>query len=212
MLAHSNRPNRAVNLVVIHCSATPSGKPLRQGEPGKPNYLNAPRVIDSWHAARGFKRVPEAVRALSSSLPSIGYHYVIDLSGEVWTGRGLEEVGAHAANFNAHSIGICLVGGAEKDAQYTAKQWRSLQEVVAMLLTTFGIPCAAPKRVADPSAPLGYRMLSGVCGHRDLSPDANGSGQVESFEWIKTCPGFDVRAWLARGMAPDPKNIFQEAA
>lgn len=211
MLAHSNRPNRAVDLVVIHCSATPSGKPLRQGEPGKPNYLNAPKVIDSWHAARGFKRAPEAVRALSSSLSSIGYHYVIDLSGEVWTGRGLEEVGAHAANFNAHSIGICLVGGAEKDAQYTANQWRSLQQVVAMLLTTFGIPCTAPKRVADPAAPLGYRMLSGVCGHRDLSPDANGSGQVESFEWLKTCPGFDVRAWLARGMAPDPKNIFTEA-
>lgn len=213
MLAPSERPNtRSIDLVVIHCSATPSGKPLRQGEPGKPNYLNAVRVIDSWHATRGFKRAPEAVRKFSSSLPSIGYHYVIDLTGEVWNGRHLDEVGAHAAGFNAHSIGICLVGGAEKDAKYTAEQWKSLQQVVAMLLTSFGIPCTAPKRVADPAAPSGYRMLSGVCGHRDLSPDGNSNGQIESFEWLKTCPGFDVRAWLARGMQPLPEQIVGGAA
>lgn len=199
---------RPVDLVVIHCSATTSGKPLYQGEPGKPGYLNAPQVINAWHAARGFKRAPDAVRAFSSKLPSIGYHYVIDLTGEVWSGRGLNEVGAHAANFNAHSVGICLVGGAEREGRYTPQQWKSLQQVVAMLLTEYGIPCAAPKRTFSKSYPLGYTMAGGVCGHRDLSPDTNGNGLVEPFEWLKTCPGFDVRAWLARGMQPEDKNIF----
>lgn len=207
MLTPTQRPIRAIDLLVIHCSATPSGKPLTQGKPGQANYLNAPKIINAWHAERGFKRAPEAVRAFSSGLPSIGYHYVIDLNGEVWNGRGLDEVGAHAANFNAHSVGICLVGGAEKDAQYTADQWASLQKVVAMLLATYGIPCAAPKRVADRSAPGGLRMVSGVCGHRDLSPDKDGDGQIESFEWLKTCPGFDVRTWLARGMRPLPEQL-----
>jgi hypothetical protein len=197
---------RAVDLVVIHCSATPSGKPLRQGTPGTPGYLNAPRIIDQWHAARGFRRAPDAVKALSSNLPSIGYHYVIDLGGEVCTGRGLEEVGAHALNFNAHSVGICLVGGAERDAQYTPAQWNSLRQVVSMLLVQYGIPCAAPKRIYDLQYPGGFTMTGGVCGHRDLSPDKSGDGLIESFEWLKTCPGFNVADWTSLGMTPDPKN------
>lgn len=205
-------PARAIDLVVIHCAATASGKPLRQGQPGKPGYLNAPQVINAWHAARGFKRAPEAVRAFSSQLPSIGYHYVIDLTGEVWSGRALTEVGAHAADFNANSVGICLVGGAEREAKYTAAQWKSLQQVVAMLLSDYGIPCAAPKRVPDKTRRLGYTMFGGVCGHRDLSPDGNGNGLIEPFEWTKTCPGFDVRAWLARGMQPEAAQICEASA
>lgn len=203
---------RSIDLVVIHCAATASGKPLRQGTPGTPGYLNAPQVIDAWHAARQFKRRPEAVRAFSSKLPSIGYHYVIDLSGEVWSGRGLNEIGAHAAEFNARSVGICLVGGIEREAKYTAAQWKSLSHVVAMLLSDYGIPCAAPKRVPDKAVKLGYRMVGGVCGHRDLSPDGDGDGMVEPFEWTKTCPGFDVRAWLARGMQPEAAQIFEAQA
>jgi len=201
---------RPVDLVVIHCSATPSGKPLTQGEPGKPGYLNAPKVINAWHAARGFKREAFAVRAFSSLLPSIGYHYVIDLTGEVWSGRHLDEVGAHAANFNARSVGICLVGGAERQAQYTPQQWKSLQQVVAMLLAEYGLPCAAPRRSFSKAHPLGYTVAGGVCGHRDLSPDTNGNGLVEPFEWVKTCPGFDVRAWLAGGMQPLAGHITSE--
>lgn len=203
---------RSIDLVVIHCAATPSGKPLTRGNPGAIDYMGAPQIIDSWHAARGFKRAPAAVRAFSSRLPSIGYHYVIDLSGEVWSGRALSEVGAHAAEFNAHSVGICLVGGSERDAKYTAAQWKSLQQVVSMLLVDHGIPCAAPKRVADKATKLGYRMFGGVCGHRDLSPDGNGNGMVEPFEWTKTCPGFDVRAWLARGMQPEAGQICEASA
>lgn len=205
-------PARSIDLVVIHCAATASGKPLRQGTPGSPGYLNAPQVIDAWHAARGFKRNPAAVRAFSSKLPSIGYHYVIDLTGEVWSGRALDEVGAHAAEFNAHSVGICLVGGLERDAKYTANQWDSLSQAVRMLSVDCSVPLAAPKRVPDKASKLGYRMVGGVCGHRDLSPDGNGNGLIEPFEWTKTCPGFDVRAWLARGMEPEAAQICEASA
>ena len=31
-----------------------------------------------------------------------------------------------------------------------------------------------------------------VCGHRDLSPDLNGNGEIEPEEWIKQCPCFEV--------------------
>ena len=32
-----------------------------------------------------------------------------------------------------------------------------------------------------------------VVGHRDLSPDLNGNGEVEPMEWTKECPCFKVR-------------------
>lgn len=205
-------PARSVDLVVIHCSATPSGKPLQQGKPGTPGYLNAPQVINAWHAVRGFKRGSQATAAFNPRLPSIGYHYVIDLTGEVWSGRHLNEVGAHAAQFNANSVGICLVGGAEREARYTQAQWKSLQQVVAYMLSTFGLPRSLPRRRTDATHPLGYRVNGGVCGHRDLSPDKNGDQLIEPFEWLKTCPGFDVGAWLARGMTPTPSQICEVAA
>ena len=35
-----------------------------------------------------------------------------------------------------------------------------------------------------------------VCGHRDLSPDLNGNGEIEPEEWIKACPCFDAeKCW-----------------
>ena len=32
-----------------------------------------------------------------------------------------------------------------------------------------------------------------LCGHRDLSPDLNGNGEIEPEEWIKACPCFEVK-------------------
>ena len=31
-----------------------------------------------------------------------------------------------------------------------------------------------------------------ICGHRDLSPDLNGNGEIEPEEWIKACPCFNA--------------------
>ena len=33
-----------------------------------------------------------------------------------------------------------------------------------------------------------------LLGHRDTSPDLDGSGEVEPAEYIKACPCFDVRS------------------
>lgn len=199
---------RSINLIVIHCAATPSGQPLQRGKPGEPGFLNAPQVINAWHAARGFKRDSAARLAFNPQLPSIGYHYVIDLTGEVWTGRAHNEVGAHAMDYNANSLGICLVGGAERDARYTPKQWESLQKVVSMLCNQYVLPARPPQRHLLASGK--WAITGGVCGHRDLSPDKDGDGLVEPFEWLKTCPGFKVADWLSTGMMPEPKNVFNE--
>lgn len=198
-------PPRLIDLLVIHCSATPSGRPLTQGLAGKPGYKNCVQVMDGWHAARGFSRGFQARRFQNPELVAIGYHFIIDLDGTIYTGRAEAEIGAHAAGHNAHSMGICMIGGAERDGKYTSAQWRALAYVVRELTDTHAIQLKLPSRSGD-------GVSGGICGHRDLSPDANGDGKVTSVDWLKTCPGFDVGAWLAAGLMPAAKNVLGGAA
>lgn len=197
---------RRIDLVVIHCAASPSGRRISQGTPGSPTFMDAARIIDVWHRARGFKRSAPVVRAFNSLLTSIGYHWVVDIDGTILAGRHPAEVGAHAQGFNTRSLGICLVGGAEPVARYTQAQWDALAALVQAVSTTYKVPLAPPTRIY--SGPGTYTESNGICGHRDLSPDADGSGLIEPFEYIKTCPGFDVSHWLKNGLAPAPQNIF----
>jgi len=74
---------------------------------------------------------------------------------------------------------------------YTDAQWKTLVRVVGEMGARFG-------------------QLQ-ILGHRDLSPDTDGDGIVEPHEWLKTCPGFDVAAWLTRGMKPDSKNLLPDS-
>jgi hypothetical protein len=192
---------RTVNLVVIHCSATASGKPLQRGLPGQVGYQNAAQIINAWHAERGFLRSAAARAALNPHLPSIGYHYVVDLDGQVFTGRGLDEAGAHAKDHNAASAGICLVGGAEREAQFTPAQWKALKNLVTTLQYQLRVQPVPPRR-------NGRQVLDGVCGHRDLSPDLNTDGVIAPNEWLKTCPGFSVAGWLKNGLEPHSQNVL----
>ena len=141
--------------------------------------------IDAWHATRGFQRNPALIGANQPDLKSIGYHYVIYTNGAVVIGRGEAEIGAHCLAHNAQSIGICVVG----TDQFSANQWRSLAALVRGL------------RERLPS-------IQAVLGHRDTSPDKNGDGVIEGYEWLKTCPGFDMADWLRRNMEPPPLHIL----
>jgi len=156
---------RAINLIVIHCSASPNGRSVSVD------------TIRQWHKARGFI--------------DIGYHWVIDIDGTVDEGRGEDRIGAHAEGYNARSIGICLVGGVggpdkHNPGQYSQTQWDSLKVLLAEI--------------------QGRYPGSTVVGHRDLSPDMNHNGHIESVEWIKLCPSFEVSGWLKSG--PDPINVM----
>jgi N-acetylmuramoyl-L-alanine amidase len=205
-------PSRRIDLIVVHCSATASGVPLQRGVRGELGFMDCVQIINAWHAARGFKRALPGRVAFNPALPSIGYHYVIDLDGTILAGRHPDEVPAQAAGFNAHALGICLVGGAERVGRFTPAQWASLGRLVPWLLSTYALPAAAPTRVDDESAEMGYRVVGGVCGHRDLSPDTNKNHRVDPQEWVKTCPGFDVSAWLANRMRPLPEHVFEAAS
>ena len=188
---------RRIDLVVIHCAATRDGDSLERGTPGQRGHLLATDVIDSWHAERGFRRQSPIAASFNPQLEHIGYHFVIDCTGRVLTGRHPSEIGAHAAGFNAASIGICMTG----TAHFTQAQFDALGALVQQQCHAYGIPQQYALRSGD-------RLSHGICGHRDLSPDQNHDGIVQPWEWLKTCPGFDVDAWLFRDMQPAAKDLY----
>ncbi len=97
---------RTIDYLVLHCTATPEGRPVSVAE------------IDGWHRARGFRK--------------IGYHYVIALDGTIHRGRDVAEQGAHVAGHNADSIGICYVGGL--DTAGRPKDTRTPEQKAALTL------------------------------------------------------------------------------
>lgn len=123
--------------------------------------------LDLCHRRRGFN--------------GTGYHFYIRKNGDIKTTRPVEKVGAHVKGHNASSIGVCYEGGLDSHGrpQNTLTPWQqhSLRVLVAVLLKDY--------------------PGSRVCGHRDLSPDRNGNGEIEPEEWIKECPCFDVADWLS---------------
>ena len=123
-------------------------------------------TIRKWHLARGFN--------------DIGYHFIIHLDGTVEAGRPVEKIGAHAAPRNTDSIGIVYIGGLDKSGKpkdtRTESQIKSLIDLIKILKVQFPI--------------------KDIIGHRDISPDKNGNGIIEPFEWLKSCPCFDVKSWV----------------
>ena len=120
--------------------------------------------LDICHRRRGFN--------------GTGYHFYIRKNGDIKSTRPLERIGAHTRGFNKESIGICYEGGLDAHGcpadTRTPEQRAALKLLVHQLLETF--------------------PGSRVCGHRDLSPDRNGNGEIEPEEWIKACPCFEVKA------------------
>lgn len=84
---------RNINKIIIHCSASPNGRP------------DTVEDIHRWHQERGFD--------------CIGYHWVVEVDGDVKAGRPEWMVGAHARGYNSNSIGICMVGTDE----FSDEQW-----------------------------------------------------------------------------------------
>ncbi len=176
--------HREIKLIVIHCSASPNGVSLFEGKLGEPQFCSPVEVIDRWHARRGFHRALQWRLKLNEPLVAIGYHFVIYAAGTIATGRHVDEIGAHVAGNNRESLGVCMIG---TDA-FSAAQWKTLAALITELRAKYP----------------GARVL----GHRDLSPDQDNDGLVEPWEWLKTCPGFDVAKWLASSMTPEPKHVF----
>lgn len=103
---------RTINLIVVHCSATP------------PHLNWGAKDIDYLHRRQ-------------NGWSSIGYHWVIRRDGCVEKGRNENLPGAHVRGYNLHSIGVCLVGGLDERGMpannFTPKQFKSLRGVLEVL-------------------------------------------------------------------------------
>ena len=147
--------------ITVHCSAT-------QNTPS----INTD-VIRKWHLNRGFRNV--------------GYHFIIPTEHLVEQGRSLYVQGAHVRGHNKYNIGICLVGGVDKDGNsemnFNKYQLNYLRNLIEALKDTYDIPD------------------ENIKGHRDWSPDINLDGVIQKREWTKSCPCFDVQHWLTTGEA-----------
>ena len=132
---------RMITKIVVHSTATPPAMDVGVTE------------IDQWHRERGWL--------------GIGYHWVIRRDGTVEQGRSEPSKGAHVLNHNSESIGVALVGGADKDGNpvfnYTYRQMNAL---LTLLLEI-------ERR---------HPTILSVTGHSDLD---NG----------KADPMFDVEVW-----------------
>lgn len=136
------KATRAINMIVVHCSATKEGQDFDAAD------------IDKWHRERGWN--------------GIGYHYVVKLDGTVEKGRNINKTGSHVRGHNTRSIGICYIGGVDKDGKpkdtRTDAQKASLAALIGELKAMYGAP---------------------VQGHRDFPGVA------------KACPSFDAKSEYA---------------
>ncbi|WP_163499830.1 N-acetylmuramoyl-L-alanine amidase [Helicobacter suis] len=126
-----------IKKIIIHCSATPEGQDF------------SAKDIDRWHKEKGWE--------------GIGYHFVIKLDGTIESGRSLDCVGAHCRGHNSDSLGICYIGGLDKNYKpadtRTPEQKEALKSLCLKLLKE--------------------NVAAKLYGHRDFEPK-------------KECPCFDV--------------------
>ena len=138
--------------IIIHCSATRAEQDITAAD------------IESWHRARGFW--------------TIGYHYVIRLDGTIEPGRDVTLDGAHCMGWNKRAIGICYVGGLDKDGRPADTRTDAQRTALIRLVKALRLVFPGVKQ---------------VLGHRDTSPDLNGDGVISPNEYMKACPCFDVQ-------------------
>ena len=108
---------RDINKIIVHCTATPEEREVTTED------------LYKWHVKeRGWR--------------DIGYHFFIDICGEVHECRPVEQTGAHTKGHNWDSIGVCYAGGLDKDLKTkdtrTEEQKESLIDLLCQLKDTYG--------------------------------------------------------------------------
>lgn len=155
---------RTIDEIIIHCSATKEGKEVSSD------------TIDRSHKARNFSSYTSG-----GQKHYIGYHFIIHLDGRIEECRPIAKIGCHASGHNARSIGICYIGGLDpRDTNgHLIKDTRTPAQKASLI-----------KLIKQMKAK--YPTIKKVIGHRDTSPDKNGNGIIEPFEFIKGCPCFNA--------------------
>jgi|TARA_R110002012_G_scaffold143118_1_gene301234 N-acetylmuramoyl-L-alanine amidase len=131
---------RKIDKIIVHCSGTPELTDFDVKD------------IRDWHVN-------------GNSWSDVGYHFIIKLDGTIQDGRPIKKIGAHVKGKNRSSIGICYIGGMNRDMTEwedtrTEKQKESLLKLINDLKKRF------PNTI--------------VYGHKDFTNK-------------KLCPSFDAK-------------------
>lgn len=109
------KSRRRIDAIVVHCTAS------------KPDVDLTAQDVRTIHKRQGWS--------------DIGYHYLIRLDGRIELGRDVDIIGAHVEGHNAHTIGVCYVGGLDKNGKpydtRTENQKASLLSLLMMLRKTY---------------------------------------------------------------------------
>lgn len=98
-----------IKYLTIHCAATPEGRDVKAKE------------IEKWDIAKFGQK---------------SYHIIVELDGSIVQSLKDNQLGAHVGKHNTGNIGICYVGGMDKDMKRakdtrTAAQKSALRTLVA---------------------------------------------------------------------------------
>lgn len=139
------KPLGPIRYLTIHCAATPEGRDVKAA------------TVSQWDITR---------------FGQVSYHYVIELDGH--TVNTLPEAlkGAHVGGANTGNIGVCYVGGVDKDGKPKDTRTPAQKAALAKLIREY--QARFPKLI--------------VLGHRDWPKVA------------KACPSFNVTQWIKEGM------------
>ena len=106
-----------------------------------------------------------------------GYHYVIQADGTITQLLGEQFVSNGVKGYNSTAVNVAYMGGI--DAQGNAVDNRTPEQKASLVKLLKELKGRYPK--------------AEILGHRDISPDTNGNGKVDSWERIKECPCFDAK-------------------
>lgn len=109
-----------------------------------------------------------------------GYHYIISEDGKVTQLHPENELSNGVKGYNSSTINVCYIGGLIiKNGKYIYTDTRTNDQKKALLCLLKELKIKYPDAI--------------IQGHRDFSPDINGNGKIDQFEWIKVCPCFDAK-------------------
>jgi len=121
-------------------------------DPGRARPMKGIRRITIHHEGSGHVRTAtdyasnaaliERIRAYhveARGWADLGYHFVIDPAGRIWEGRPLAWQGAHVRDFNAHNLGVVLLGNFDRQ-QPSLQQLIVLPQLVQALRRQYAVP------------------------------------------------------------------------
>ena len=113
-----------------------------------------------------------------------GYHIFIYQDGTIVWLNDLDKVTNGVKGYNSNAVHISYQGGVDPEDYSKAMDSRTPEQKAALIDVIWTVL----DKLREHQDINDVRIL----GHRDISPDRNLNGNVDSWERIKECPSFDA--------------------